>query len=104
MVLIGKNKFKIGYLSKVKSKGKTYIYIRVSERYKDDSGKSIVRKRNIFSFGCMPKALDNMYYWRDNPEMFPDELKEMGYNLNDLYEWILTIETQITSTGKEFNL
>jgi hypothetical protein len=52
----------------------------------------------------MPQALEKMYWMRDNPEKFPEELTNWGFNLNDLDDWILTLETQITSTGREFKL
>lgn len=90
---------KIGYLSKNKSKGITYIYLRKSEREKD-----LVKKKNLYSFGRMPQALEDMYTWREQPEKFPEKLKELGYNLEDLQEWILTLETKITSKGNPFNV
>jgi hypothetical protein len=52
----------------------------------------------------MPGALENMYQLRENPESFPKELMAAGYNLDDLDEWILTIETQVTSSDRTFKL
>lgn len=52
----------------------------------------------------MPKALERMYWLRDNPNNFPDVLKMQGFELEDLYEWILTLETGVTSTGRKFKL
>lgn len=91
---------KIGFLSKNKANGKTYIYLRTSQRSQDDYKKVI--KKNIFSFGSMPGALEKMYHWRENIEKFPADLLGKGYNLDDLDEWILTLETKITKNGKRF--
>ena len=88
---------KVGYLSRKKSNGNTYIYLRRSYRER-----SKVKHEYIYSFGSMPKALEKMYWYRENPEKFPKELEERGYNLKDLYEWIMTMETKVTSTGREF--
>ena len=88
---------KSGYLSKKKSNGNTYIYLRRS--YREDNK---VKHEYIYSFGSMPNALEKMFWLRDNPEQFPKELKERGYNLMDLDNWIMTIETRVTSTGRVF--
>ncbi len=40
-----------------------------------------------------------MYSLRENPEDFPMVLSERKFNLD---EWILTMETNVTSTGKDF--
>lgn len=58
----------------------------------------------MYSFGPMPDALEKMYWLRDNPEEFPEELKQRHFNLGDLDDWIMTIETRKTSTGRDFNL
>ena len=92
---------KIGFLAKDKGKGNTYIYLRKSERV-NKNGKSQVVKTNLFSFGRVDKALGNMYEWRDDFDKFPAELKELGYDFEDLMEWILTLETNVTKTGKSF--
>lgn len=88
---------KSGYLSRKKSNGETYIYLRRSYR---ENGKG--KHENIYSFGTMPKALEKMYFFRDNPEQFPTELKERQFDLLDLYDWIMTLETKVTSKGKSF--
>lgn len=90
---------KQGYLSQKKSKGKTYIYLRRTHRIEKK-----ITHEYLYSFGSMPRALERMYWLRDNPESFPKELREKGYDLMDLYEWIMTIETKITSTGRNFNI
>lgn len=89
----------VGYLTRNKSRGHTYIYLQKSKR----EGKKIKRE-NIFSFGKMPEALETMYEFREKPEIFPEKLKELGFNLDDLDEWILTIETKRTSTGRAFEV
>ena len=50
----------------------------------------------------MPEALEKMYKIRDNPQTFPKDLIDKGFELRDLYDWILTIETKVTSTGRRF--
>lgn len=90
---------KIGYLTKKKSNGAFYIYLRRSYRKQNK-----VNHEYIFSFGKMPNALEHMYWIRDNPEKFPTELIERHFNLDDLQEWILTIETGVTSTGRNFGV
>lgn len=89
---------KAGYLSKKRSKGKIYLYLR--KTYREEG---IVKHVNLYGFGPLPKALDYMYWLRDNPEKFPDTLTFHGFQVSDLYEWILTLETKVTSTGREFN-
>lgn len=88
---------KPGYLTKKKSHGKLYIYVRKTYR----EGKNI-KHEYIYSFGAMPDALEKMYWYRDNPEQFPLELIAKGYDLVDLYDWIMTMETNVTSKGREF--
>lgn len=88
-----------GHLTRKKSRGQIYIYLRQSIR----EGKKTTNK-NIYSFGKMPGALEFLYEVRDNYDLFPKELLEKGYTLNDLDEWILTLETQVTGTGRDFTL
>jgi hypothetical protein len=96
---MGKRKRKTGYLTRKKAKGQVYIYLR-----KTFSEGNKIRNQNIYSFGRMPGALESMYQLRENPDSFPEELLKAGYNLDDLDEWILTIETQVTSSGRSFKL
>ncbi|PJN91479.1 hypothetical protein [Bacillus sp. mrc49] len=88
-----------GYLSKKKANGSIYIYVRRSYRV----GKRTSHK-NIYGFGPLPAALEKMYQIRENPNTFPETLSLEGFNLSDLHEWILTIETNITSTGRDFSI
>lgn len=88
-----------GHLTRKKSRGHIYIYLRESFRV----GKKTTNK-NIYSFGKMPGALEFLYTVRDNYDLFPKELLDKGYNYDDLDEWILTLETQVTGTGRDFTL
>lgn len=92
---------KVGFLSRNKANGFTYINLRKSERV-IKNGKSQVIKTNIFRFGRVEKAIENMYTWRDDFDKFPKELKDLGYDFDDLQDWILTLETNVTKTGKSF--
>ncbi|WP_281203325.1 hypothetical protein [Cytobacillus kochii] len=95
--IIDKMKKKTGYLTKKVSKGRTYIYLRKS--YRVDKK---IKHKYLYSFGVMPEALEKMYKIRDNPQTFPKDLIDKGFELRDLYDWILTIETKVTSTGRRF--
>lgn len=90
---------KVGYLSQKKSNGKVYIYLRKSYREENK-----VKHEYIYSFGAMPNALEKMYTLRENPEDFPQDLRGRNYNLDDLDDWIMTIETRKTSRGRDFCL
>ncbi|KAB5636575.1 hypothetical protein E8M24_25025 [Bacillus thuringiensis] len=95
----------IGFLTFNRSKEKLYVYLTKALR---ENGK----KKNItlYKFGRMDIALENMYTWRDNFEsMFPKELLNMGYDWNDLHNWILSLETGYSNNGRkliiaEFNI
>lgn len=88
-----------GHLHKKRGRGKFYIYLRESFRNGDK-----VENINIYSFGKMPGALEFLYSIREDYSLFPEELLKKGYNLDDLDEWIMTLETQVTGTGREFKL
>jgi len=88
-----------GHLTRKKARGSIYIYLRESFR----KGEKVTNK-NIYSFGKMPEALESLYSFREDYSSFPSELLEEGYNLDDLDEWILTLETQVTGTGRDFKL
>lgn len=90
---------KSGYLTRKKSNGKIYIYLRRSYR---DEGK--IKHEYIYSFGAMPNALEKMYYLRDNPDDFPEKLSERKFHYEDLRDWIATMEVGITSHGRSFEL
>ncbi|WP_179885280.1 hypothetical protein [Bacillus cereus] len=95
----------IDFLTFNRSKEKLYVYLTKALR---ENGK----KKNItlYKFGRMDIALENMYTWRDNfKSMFPKELLNMGYDWNDLHNWILSLETGYSNNGRkliiaEFNI
>lgn len=88
-----------GYLIRKKSKGNTYIYLRKSSR---ENGK--VNHDYIYSFGKMPAALDHLYSIVNDNSPFPTALKNEGYDIQNILEWIMTLETKQTKNGRDFNL
>lgn len=94
-----------GYLSVVRSGKYKYLQLRQSVAKKDElDGSRTINKKVVYSFGNTDRAIDKLYNWRDNPDKFPSELKNMGYDLYDLDDWILTIETGISKTGKKIKI
>ncbi len=63
-----------------------------------------VSSQSLYSFGPMPGALEKLYWLREHPEEFPEELKEKGFVLADLYDWIWTIETRQKKNGRPFDV
>lgn len=88
-----------GYLIRKRSKGNTYIYLRKSNR---ENGK--VNHVYIYSFGKMPAALDHLYSIVNDDTPFPTVLKKEGYDIQNILEWIMTLETKRTKNGRDFNL
>ncbi|PFZ07186.1 hypothetical protein COL60_19405 [Bacillus pseudomycoides] len=87
----------IGFLTFNRSKGKIYVYLTKALR---DNGK----KKNItlYKFGRLDNALERMYAWRDDFEnKFPAELLNLGYDWNDLHDWILSLETGYSKKGRK---
>jgi hypothetical protein len=78
---------KVGFIAKVKSKGRTYIYLRKSY-WEDNKPKN----RNVYSFGNQAKATESIVGWINGEEPFPKELSEMGYSVRDAEKWIHEIE------------
>ena len=91
--------YKSGYICRKRAKERTYIYLRRSYRENNK-----VKHEYVYSFGPMPDALEKMYWLRDNPEEFPEELKQRHFDLVDLYDWIMTMETKVTPTGRIFEI
>lgn len=77
-----------GFIVKVKARGKYYYYIRVSERIKNSLGQSIPTNRNVYALGRKQSALDTLNGWKSNIDMFPDELKEKGFNIENVDLWL----------------
>lgn len=79
------------YLERVKSNGRHYLYLKeyaVREHY-------ISPKITLYAFGRIEKALEKMYYWRDNFKEFPKELEKVGCTKKDLLNWIRKLERDI---------
>lgn len=92
----------VGYLSQVRAGGKQYIYLTEYCGIQEYSSK---REHHVFSFGNSRRALLLMKRWsRRFDSEFPAELKDKGYTLDDLYQWINTIETGITKNGRKFSV
>lgn len=89
----------LGYLIRKKSKGNTYIYLRTSNR-----NNGVIEHEYIYSFGKMPIALNHLYSIVNDEIPFPCKLKEKGYEIRHLLDWIMTLETQKTMTGRDFSL
>ncbi|MDF9504987.1 hypothetical protein P5808_27810 [Bacillus cereus] len=85
---------KIGYLKFKKSKGNYYVYLVKSVR---ESG--VKKDITLYKFGRLETALENMFEWRNEFELFPKELLEMGYTWEDLHEWVTTLETGYSPRG-----
>lgn len=87
----------MAYLRQVKAKGYYYIYL---ERYTNE-GESIGKCQRVYGFGRKESLLLRLKEWKkDFPNKFPKELLRQGYNKNDLLDWIKTLETGITKTGR----
>jgi hypothetical protein len=86
------------FLENKKAKGNRYIYLCCYQSHEvSHSGRKFV-----YGFGRLEVAIKNMYSWKKNFQSFPIELLELGCDRSDLEEWINTIETGRTKTGKVF--
>ncbi|MCX4074743.1 hypothetical protein OQZ55_00235 [Bacillus subtilis] len=95
---MSKKKKQPGFLARVKTNGTTYIYLRQAKRTPNG-----IKNERIYSFGPAHKALETMLYFFNNPEEFPKPLTEAGYTLEDLDNWMWTLNTKTTPTGKPFD-
>lgn len=92
----------MAYLSQVKAGGKQYIYLT---EYCGNQAFSSKLEKHIFGFGNSGMALLKMKGWLRRFETdFPEDLKKLGYTRIDLENWIKTIETGITKTGRKFRV
>ncbi|OKO97026.1 hypothetical protein BRO54_0039 [Geobacillus proteiniphilus] len=89
----------MAYLSQVKSNGKQYIYLCM---YVGNQEYSTRKERRVYSFGEARKALLRMKRWKRRFTEFPQELLDLGCGMKELEEWIQTLETGITKTGRRF--
>jgi hypothetical protein len=88
------------FLSTIKSKGNYYIYL-YSYAVRQDRFRTA---KTVYRFGRKEMAIKKMHHWRNNFEEFPEDLLALGCNINDLEDWIRTLETGITKTGKQFKV
>jgi hypothetical protein len=72
---------KTGFIIKNIAKGRTYFYLRRSVW---ENG--ISKPKNVFSLGNKEKALDKINSWF--LEGLPEELTKLGFNKDDLQEWL----------------
>jgi len=86
------------FLKSFTAKGKKYIYLY---SYVGVDSREIKLKK-LYAFGRSEIAINKMRDWKRDFSKFPVELKEIGCKKADLLEWIVTIETGVTKTGKAF--
>ncbi|AND11101.1 hypothetical protein P4159_02900 [Bacillus thuringiensis] len=86
-----------GFLKFVLAKERRYVYLVVAEKKNKK-----VHTHMLYGFGPLEKALETMYEMRDDFEnLFPLELKERGYDWEDINNWILSIETGYSKHGNK---
>lgn len=81
------------YLKRVKSRNKDYLYVVVNNHY---------RKQILYSFGRLEDSLRKMYGFVEDGKL-PKSLVDLGFTLDDLDEWILTLQTGFNASGKKLN-
>jgi hypothetical protein len=87
-----------GFLKFVLAKERRYVYLVVAEK----KNKKKVHTHMVYRFGPLEKALETMYEMRgDFEKLFPLELKERGYDWEDINDWILSIETGYSKHGNK---
>jgi hypothetical protein len=86
-----------GFLKFVLAKERRYVYLAVAEKKNKR-----VKTHIVYRFGPLETALETMYGMRDDFEnCFPPELKDKGYDGEDLNDWILSIETGYSKYGNK---
>ncbi|PDZ37296.1 hypothetical protein CN520_00035 [Bacillus cereus] len=86
-----------GFLKFVLAKERRYVYLVVAEKKNKK-----VHTHMVYRFGPLEKALETMYEMRgDFENHFPLELKERGYDWEDINDWILSIETGYSKHGNK---
>ncbi|KAA2389950.1 hypothetical protein F2Y18_22965 [Bacillus cereus] len=86
-----------GFLKFVLAKERRYVYLAVAEKKNKR-----VKTHIVYRFGPLVTALETMYGMRDDFEnCFPPELKDKGYDWEDLNDWILSIETGYSKYGNK---
>lgn len=79
----------MAFLSFVKSRGETYVYVTEYSGQKKYSSSS---KMHIYSLGKQKEAIFTLQAWDLNFNHFPRELLDKGYNKQDLKKWIQDIK------------
>ncbi|MDG5787793.1 hypothetical protein QA612_09800 [Evansella sp. AB-P1] len=87
----------MGFLSQVRVKGKQYIYL---SEYIGTSKYSTKTDVHVYGFGERKKALDKFKLWQKDFMSFPKQLIQKGYGRSDLDQWITTLETGTSPTGR----
>ncbi|MBN9901167.1 hypothetical protein [Bacillus thuringiensis] len=86
-----------GFLKFVLAKERRYVYLVVAEKKNKK-----VHTHMVYRFGPLEKALETMYEMRNDFEnLFLLELKERGYDWEDINDWILSIETGYSKHGNK---
>ncbi len=86
-----------GFLKFVLAKERRYVYLVVAEKKNKK-----VHTHMVYRFGPLEKALETMYEMRgDFEKLFPLELKERGYDWEDINDWILSIEIGYSKHGNK---
>ncbi|PFZ89271.1 hypothetical protein [Bacillus wiedmannii] len=86
-----------GFLKFVLANERRYVYLVVAEKKNKK-----VYTHMVYGFGPLEKALENMYEMRgDFENLFPLELKERGYDWENINDWILSIETGYSKHGNK---
>ena len=83
------------FLRQVKAKGNRYLYLCCY--YSDEL---VTDRKILYSFGRTENALNKMQNWSKDFTLFPNELKALGCEKEDLDDWIRTLKTGITKTGR----
>ncbi|WP_378211126.1 hypothetical protein [Anoxybacteroides rupiense] len=91
----------MAYLSQVKSNGRQYIYLCA---YVGNQAYSTRKEQRVYAFGEARRALLRMKRWKRRFSEFPQELLDLGCDMKDLDEWIRTLETGVTKTGRKFSV
>lgn len=87
----------MAWLAQYKAKQKVYVYLQEYNPKEENAKKT----QNIYSLGKKETSLLMLKGWlKDFPANFPLQLKEKGFGRVDLEEWIKTLETGVTKTGR----
>lgn len=89
------------YLKTMTAKGNKYIYLYCySNEIREENPRN--KEKRLYSFGRNDIALVRLKSWKKDFSSFPDDLKSLGCTKRDLIDWLRTLETGITKTGKRF--